>query len=348
MTKLFSLLTFISIFSLSCHSEKPRNIETPPRLTLTEDLIQQNVKYSEIVKDCEFIPLETTNESLIGQIDKIILHNNQYYVFDSRKASSIFVFSLNGKFLWKLSKQGKGPGEYLEPADFSFEPGTNNLVVLNMMELLFYDDKNGAYLKTLKLPIFAYKFDYSSDDYISFVNGDHDFDLVITDAKGNKVNSFFEYIKETKLILNNPFIRSGKSDLLFLTNLDYTIYKIIGNQIFPHIRIDFGKDMYSPNDLNLLKEDKANVNIFYHISSYYESTNKIFIHYWYKKVLYFSISDKTTKKTLIFDYYKIENDVTFTKLLPRIMTTSSHFWRQMSYLPALRLKCFLVHSFMKN
>jgi hypothetical protein len=98
------LLTF-------CHNDMSKKNDLIPTLKVTEDLIQHNVKFSGIIRDYKFIPLETSENVIIGHIDKIILHNNQYYILDSRRARSIFVFSSSGKFLWKLSKQRKGPGE---------------------------------------------------------------------------------------------------------------------------------------------------------------------------------------------------------------------------------------------
>jgi hypothetical protein len=207
--------------------------------------------------------------------------------------------------------------------DFCFEPVTNNLVLLNMKELIYYDDKNGAYLRTLKLPVFANNFDYSNYGYISLVNAGIDDNLIITDSSGKKVSSFFKYVKETKLLLNRPFIRNGASDLLFLTNLDYTIYRINGKQISPYIKIDFMQNMYSQNDLELLTEDSKNINNFYHMTNYFEDTDKIFISYFYKKILYYLFSDKNTRNTLVVKYFEIENDITFSKLLPRILTNDS-------------------------
>lgn len=89
-----------------------------PTLKVTEDLIIHNVKYSDIITDYNVIPLETTNESLIGNIDKIVFHDNQFFILDQFKVRTIFVFSSTGKFMWKLSKFGKGPGEFIEPTDF--------------------------------------------------------------------------------------------------------------------------------------------------------------------------------------------------------------------------------------
>ncbi len=323
MKKKVILLICIVFFLTFCHNNNNKKTDTIPTLKIAEDLIIHNVKYSDIIKDYKFIPLETTKESVIGQIDKIIFHNNQFFIFDILKAKSIFVFSLEGKFLWKLSKIGKGPGEFIEPVDFCFEPVTNNLVVMNLKQLIYYDDKDGTYLKTLTLPTFGYKFDFPDGNHISYVNAKRDYNLVVIDTRGKKENSFFKYIKETRLVLNCPFIRNDASELLYLANLDYVIYKIDGSNLIPYIRIDFTKDMYSPDDLNLLKEDKSNRNNFYHITNYFEGADKIFIQYLYKKTPYYLISDKEAEKTIILNYNEIENDITFTDLLPRIITCNS-------------------------
>ncbi|MCX6327679.1 MAG: 6-bladed beta-propeller [Bacteroidia bacterium] len=322
MRKINKIFFFVSgLFLLTfCHSNK---IETISTLRVTENLIKHNVNFSDITKEYKFIPLETTNESVIGSIDKIIFHDNKFYILDHLKAKSIFIFSSEGRYLWKLSKTGKGPGEFLDPLDFCFEPGTGNLVVMNLKQLIYYDDKNGTYLRTHSLPIFGYKFDFPDENHISLISQGKEDNLIITDKRGKKLNSFFEYIAETKLILNRPFIRNDKSELLYLANLDYVIYKIEGDHILPYRKIDFTKDMFTPDDLSLLKRDKSNVNNFYRIKYYFEGADKIFILYLYKKTPYYLISDKEAEKTIIVNYNEIKNDVTYTDLLPRIVAYNS-------------------------
>jgi hypothetical protein len=58
------------------------------------------------------IPLETTDESLIGHIERTFIVNDTLFVADYYKTKSVFAFDLQGRFLYKIHKVGQGPGEY--------------------------------------------------------------------------------------------------------------------------------------------------------------------------------------------------------------------------------------------
>jgi len=58
-------------------------------------------KFSELFDSVEFIPLETTKESLFGTTNKLVITDSSYVVgdFDTK---SVYFFSINGKFLNKV------------------------------------------------------------------------------------------------------------------------------------------------------------------------------------------------------------------------------------------------------
>jgi hypothetical protein len=55
---------------------------------------------SEYFNSVEYIPLETTKESLFGDINSIIITDSSYVIYDL-DTKSVFFFSLNGKFICK-------------------------------------------------------------------------------------------------------------------------------------------------------------------------------------------------------------------------------------------------------
>lgn len=65
---------------------------------------------SEIADSITYIPLETTDECLIGAFCGIQYKNGIWYISD--RTYTIFLFDDNGKFIKKLNKIGQGPGEY--------------------------------------------------------------------------------------------------------------------------------------------------------------------------------------------------------------------------------------------
>ena len=72
--------------------------------------------------DFEIIPLETTEESLIGEIEKVKLQDSCFFVEDNTQ-KAILIFDWKGKYLNKISRLGRGPGEYTNILDFDVYDG---------------------------------------------------------------------------------------------------------------------------------------------------------------------------------------------------------------------------------
>jgi hypothetical protein len=105
----------------------------------------------------QYIPLETSEECLIGYADKTLIWNNRIYVADFTNAMALFVFDMNGKFLFKIAKRGQGPGEYIKLHDFDIQVnGDIYMLDQHTKKILIYDPE-GEYLHEIH-----------SDYYFSF------------------------------------------------------------------------------------------------------------------------------------------------------------------------------------
>ncbi|HJE47839.1 MAG TPA: 6-bladed beta-propeller [Phocaeicola coprophilus] len=71
----------------------------------------------------DYVKLEMTSESVIGDVSKVVIGNERIYVL-SLIDPRIFIFSLDGKYINSL-KRGNGPGEVLFVSDFEYR--NNNL-----------------------------------------------------------------------------------------------------------------------------------------------------------------------------------------------------------------------------
>jgi hypothetical protein len=68
-----------------------------------------------------YVPLETSDQCLIGLAYKTLVRNNKIYVADFHEAMALFIFDMNGKFLFKIARRGQGPGEYISFSDFDIQ-----------------------------------------------------------------------------------------------------------------------------------------------------------------------------------------------------------------------------------
>ena len=64
------------------------------------------------------VRLETTEESLVGVVDKVIVVDSCMYVLDKFKTKSVKRFTLEGKYLNVIGQYGEGP----EMQSFDFRP----------------------------------------------------------------------------------------------------------------------------------------------------------------------------------------------------------------------------------
>lgn len=81
-----------------------------PRWNLTTNF--STAFFEEAVDSMLFVPLETTDTSLLGAVEQVQKIGNKLVVVDTYKAQKILVFDMNGKFLYNIGAKGGGPGEY--------------------------------------------------------------------------------------------------------------------------------------------------------------------------------------------------------------------------------------------
>ena len=92
---------------------------------------------SEFIKDIKYIPLETTGESIVGNIRKIVVHENKIYVSDDKKV--INIFDMTGRHIRTLNRTGRGPEEYLNLTDFTIDPQGNIFIASQNEAVVEYD-----------------------------------------------------------------------------------------------------------------------------------------------------------------------------------------------------------------
>ncbi len=189
-----------------------------------------------IVKDVRYIQLETTDKSLIGEISQMEYFDDKYFILDTDKTRSLFVFDKEGKFLWKISRQGKGPGEYLNLGNFSidYESKRINLYVDVPSKIMIFDFNNN-FIEEIPVPFYTSSFASLKDNMYMFNNAyrsnptlKQENNLVVTDKNCDIKYSYFPY--DSKKInsvsrLSNPFY-AYKHQKYYYDSLRGTVYSL--------------------------------------------------------------------------------------------------------------------------
>lgn len=105
---------------------------------------------SRFIDSCVFIPLETTDASLLGNINQIEFCDGKYFVFDERR-DAIKVFNSTGKFLFDIGKKGDAPGEYISINSFFINKKDNKVGISDPLKLAIHEySLDGEYIQTIK------------------------------------------------------------------------------------------------------------------------------------------------------------------------------------------------------
>ncbi|MDR0953905.1 MAG: 6-bladed beta-propeller [Rikenellaceae bacterium] len=99
------------------------------------------------------VKLETTENSLVGEISKVEVVGDQIIVLHGSDSKSVFVFDLDGRFIRPIGHQGRGPGEYVRAANFVIDYDANQIIVTDDRghKQLFYDLSDGRFVKEYQM-----------------------------------------------------------------------------------------------------------------------------------------------------------------------------------------------------
>ena len=155
-------------------------------------------KLSDLFVQAKIIDLETTNNSLIGTIEDIILvpEENKIIILHKTTKYDILVFDFKGKFLQRIGTQGDGPGEYRNPRPIAYI--NNKLVVYSQNRKLLFFKLDGSLLSETSFSERKWNFTiekmsfYKSDLYVYTNNPYYNF-------SDNKSYRVFRLINSTDL-----------------------------------------------------------------------------------------------------------------------------------------------------
>lgn len=104
-----------------------------------------------------YIPLETSQECLIGSIDKIILTSGYIFVFTK---NMLLQFDTNGKYIRKVGSAGRDPTEYGSILDVSVDENAGKIYIYdNLGQKINIYNLSGEYLGKKGLDGFCRSFE---------------------------------------------------------------------------------------------------------------------------------------------------------------------------------------------
>lgn len=308
--KLFkAIILFQTIFVFSCKQNiKQNGVKFEPSRSYSNDSSFSkisistksltNLSFPEIISNYKVISLEYNDRSLFKDASKIIIRDSLIIIQDS---DALIIFDLEGKFLSRISKKGRGPGEYIQIIDFAYISSLGLIAIADYGKLVIYK-KDGTFVSSKKT--IWKSFNLASIDSLFFVitpifasgNKDKDYNLVLTDYNLEIID------KRIPLpIFEGPFFaiygprdRFNKlsNNITFHSYQGDTIYYISKKKISPKIILGFDKKAHV---LGILPEDDSDI---YSGINYREDKTYLFITYINDDQQYLYLEKKSTNKSI--------------------------------------------------
>ncbi len=125
-------------------------------------------KASTYIEAVQYIPLETNNQNIIGNVTKIILSSNYIHIYDSQ-TNNVYQFDYKGKFVRKIGTTGNGPNEYVRISTFSVNPKTGNIAIYcEIKQSIIEFTSEGLPISDRKLGFVCSDFIYYEDGYMFY------------------------------------------------------------------------------------------------------------------------------------------------------------------------------------
>jgi hypothetical protein len=140
------------------------NTDSVENIDLNPFLKKQNFDFGSLVKEVKLVPLETTNESLIDVIYKVLVTDSNIYIYDRFKGGGLAIFDNKGKFVTRIT-HGQGPGDIFRLLDIAYDKQKNELIAYQH-PFLYYYTSTGRFIQRLILPFGFYNFTVIPDGYV--------------------------------------------------------------------------------------------------------------------------------------------------------------------------------------
>lgn len=278
--KKYTVFVLYVLFMVACNSSKEGNTK------VISIHIEKQAQLSDLFEGYESVVLETTEDNLIGKINKLQLDSNYIYILDQRQ-NEIFIFDKKGKYQNKISKQGRAADEYLSIEDFNVYNSSiyclsraNKKIFCytldgELREAYSLDDWYNNFAIVNDSLIYLYT-EYSSKKGYNFILFNYRSNRVIEKLDKYEKNQGYDFPL-------SPF--HWCDDKLFITEqFDPTIYQLTKQGKIPYCTFDFNllnklPENYKTEDWTKLMDQYRFKEMFERIEYIHISGNRLFIIY---------------------------------------------------------------------
>lgn len=313
----YLLIPLLFILMHSCRTQDKSGTDIPVEVTFYNISLEkalddavggkyQSATLSEIGGNISYIPLELSANSAFRTIRNITIYDSSIYISDMYR---MLKFTQSGKFVRQISRQGKGPGEYVyiygicanDTARYLF---CGRICLKYTPKDEFVTSFNISTFEAEQMILMKDKIVFSSVN-VPARTSPNPYSLYITDLNFNLNKTFRNYHKKKAAghqIMDNP-LYSFREQVRYKSWVADTLFTVTVDSLIPYARFDLGNQKL-PNES--LDQDQDKVLIMRIL----EDTR-----FFYMKFSYFGkpgrsgIYSKQTGEIKILDESGFQNDI---------------------------------------
>ncbi len=264
--KIFTLIIAISLF-IGCQNKKA-NIKNNLVVFDLQNLNEKSkAKLSDLgVDNIQYIPLQTDTNCLISIIREFKSAENSFIILDN--SGQIYRFGFDGRFINKIGKTGRGPGEYRLPSDYTIDNQEQQVFILPIEQPdIYVYSLNGKFLNTIPALVRTRKIFYMDEGIFCWRDnyggtGNINNTVVRVDKKGNITKEFPEKYKYKNITYPNGFLEeylmySFDGNLYTKEIYSDTVFTFKNNEFTPAFILDHGGTTLSVEAREKIINDKT-------------------------------------------------------------------------------------------
>lgn len=259
---------------------------------------KERFNLSTIADTVEYIPLQTDEDIIVGEVRKLLVRNGRMYIWDML-SESVFCFDTSGNYLYRVHAQGQGSGEYGRTCDFSLNMSNGNICIYSDIDRAIFEyDDNGKFVREIPSPYIFNSFAICGDTiYENTGRSPNEYpDMeeecqfrfnVVENGKTTLHQLPFRYNEKLyKIPLSGSNFFMYKDTLLLYEDLSPRIYTIDNDgKLSPRYKIEFTTNTYEPSfedtdiDIDRMRREEKEGNLTKLSFGFYENDRYIMFNY---------------------------------------------------------------------
>jgi hypothetical protein len=268
--------------------------------------VPQNTSFHDVFRSCRYVQLETNKNCLLGRIWQLLAHDGKIFILSGTHA--VYCFDLNGRFLYSVNHQGKGPDEYLSIASICLE---DTVLYLNTpKKIMCYRLRDGVFIKSIPIEFYN-KFLVVDRNFVYLqrfmASGDKGGSIMVCDLSqpGSAVRYFLD---GPRFSMSLPdLFTAGLGQGYFVDPYFNQVYLFRDGEMWDYVKFDFGSrnlSMRAVEEMVANKRPPQSEKWASGLSRVRETSRFMVASFEIEKILSVILTDKTRGKSV---YYSFEN-----------------------------------------